>query len=55
MIVVCEEHVEIAIDVFIDEYEEAPDVVDLRQTKFSAWEPPAHCVRCERTPRYLVV
>lgn len=35
MYVVCKEHVELAIDKFVDEYEDAPDVVDLKETEFS--------------------
>lgn len=37
MYVVCKEHLEIAIDMFVDEYEEAPDIVDLEETKFKDW------------------
>ena len=55
MYVVCEEHLESAIDRFVEEYEEAPDVVDLRETSFSAWTPPAVCEQCARPSRYLVV
>lgn len=55
MHVVCKEHLELAIDMFVDEYEDAPDIVDLEQTTFSAWEPPPHCERCASPGRYLVV
>ncbi|HZG84867.1 CxxH/CxxC protein [Paenibacillus sp.] len=55
MHVVCEEHLELALDRFVDEYEDAPDVVDLEVTTFSAWEPPATCEQCGRSARYLVV
>ena len=55
MYIVCPEHLELAIDRFVDEFEEAPDIVDLRTTSFSAWTPPAHCNECEKEPRYLVV
>lgn len=55
MFVVCEEHLDIAIDEFIDEYEDAPDLVDLERATFAAWQPPAHCERCERLAKYLVV
>lgn len=53
--VVCKEHVEHAIERFVDEYEEAPDVVLLKDTSFSAWEPPGHCQFCEKKPEVLVV
>lgn len=55
MHVVCKEHLELAIDMFVDEYEEAPDIVDLEEVKFTAWEPPAHCERCAERGRFLVV
>ncbi|MFP4975138.1 CxxH/CxxC protein [Paenibacillus sp. CN-4] len=55
MYVVCKEHLELAIDMFVDEYEDAPDVVDLKETEFSDWDPPAKCAECEHNAEYLVV
>jgi hypothetical protein len=55
MYCVCKEHVELAIDRFVDEYEDAPDLVDLTKTTFAEWEPPAACDMCERPPEVLVV
>jgi CxxH/CxxC protein (TIGR04129 family) len=55
MYVVCKEHLEIAIDQFIDEYEEAPDIVDLQKVHFAQWEPPRHCEHCEAAAQFLVV
>lgn len=55
MYVVCKEHVELAIDMFVDEYEDAPDVVDLKETKFSDWDPPVKCKECEKKAEFLVV
>jgi CxxH/CxxC protein (TIGR04129 family) len=55
MHIVCKDHLELAIDRFVDEYEDAPDVVDLREVRFSAWEPPAHCQECQQDSRFLVV
>jgi len=55
MYCVCKEHVELAIDKFVDEYEDAPDLVDLAKTTFAAWQPPATCDICERPPEILVV
>jgi CxxH/CxxC protein (TIGR04129 family) len=55
MYVVCKDHLELAIDQFVDEYEDAPDIVDLQVVKFSAWEPPTHCERCAEAARFLVV
>lgn len=55
MHVVCKDHVEIAIDEFVDEFEEAPDVVDLQKTHFTNWEAPSHCEHCQELARFLVV
>lgn len=55
MYVVCKDHVDVAIDKFIEEFEEAPDVVDLEHTKFIDWEPPVKCEECQHEARFLVV
>ncbi|QHW32231.1 CxxH/CxxC protein [Paenibacillus rhizovicinus] len=57
MYCVCKEHVELAIDKFVDEYEDAPDIVDLMKTKFTEWEAPATCElgQCDHIAEYLVV
>lgn len=55
MYVVCKEHVELAIDKFVDEYEDAPDIVDLKETEFSDWDPLTKCAECEKNAEYLVV
>jgi CxxH/CxxC protein (TIGR04129 family) len=55
MYVVCIEHIELAIDRFVDEYEEAPDLIDLEKVKFKSWEPPACCEECNEAARFLVV
>lgn len=53
--VVCAEHVEMAIDEFVDEYEQSPDIYLLAEISFTAWEVPARCEYCEKPPKYLVV
>jgi CxxH/CxxC protein (TIGR04129 family) len=55
MYCVCREHVELAIDKFVDEYEDAPDIVSLQTTTFSAWQPPEHCEWCENAAEVLVI
>ncbi|MBW7461293.1 CxxH/CxxC protein [Paenibacillus sepulcri] len=55
MYCVCKEHVELAIDKFVDDYEDAPDIVDLKTTTFSEWTKPDTCDLCERAAEYLVV
>ncbi|WP_081756925.1 CxxH/CxxC protein [Gorillibacterium massiliense] len=57
MYVVCKEHVEIAIDRFVDDFEDAPDVVDLKETHFAAWNPPPTCEEkgCDKHGEFLIV
>jgi CxxH/CxxC protein (TIGR04129 family) len=55
MYVVCTEHLERAIDDFVDEFEEAPDVYRLSEVSFTAWTPPEHCDFCQRESAFLVV
>lgn len=55
MYCVCREHVELAIDKFVDEYEDAPDLVNLQTTSFSAWHPPEKCEWCGNPVEILVV
>ncbi|MBP1994641.1 CxxH/CxxC protein [Paenibacillus eucommiae] len=55
MYVVCKEHLEIGIDQFVDEYEEAPDIIDLEEAHFAKWDPPRTCEHCDAEPRFLVV
>lgn len=55
MYCVCKQHVELAIDKFVDEYEDAPDIVDLKETEFADWDPPRSCDLCEGAAEFLVV
>lgn len=55
MFVVCKEHLELAIDQFVDEYEDAPDIYKLEEVRFTAWENPAKCEYCSEYPIFLVV
>ncbi|CAM3074134.1 CxxH/CxxC protein [Paenibacillus sediminis] len=55
MYVVCKDHVELAIDKFVDEFEEAPDILDLNEAKFTEWEPPVKCMECDQEAKFLVV
>ncbi|MBR2569424.1 MAG: CxxH/CxxC protein [Paenibacillus sp.] len=57
MYVVCKEHIELAIDKFVDEYEDAPDVVNLDEQQFSDWERPIKCCMkdCGQEAQFLVV
>jgi CxxH/CxxC protein (TIGR04129 family) len=55
MYCVCREHVELAIDKFVDEYEDAPDMVNLGTTTFTDWTAPAHCEWCGKAAEVLIV
>lgn len=52
---VCKEHIERAIDDFVVEFEDAPDVVDLSETQFANWDPPVKCEHCDEPADFLVV
>ncbi|WCK54495.1 CxxH/CxxC protein [Aneurinibacillus sp. Ricciae_BoGa-3] len=53
--VCCEEHMEVALEDFIDEFEAAPDVYMLKNVTFTAWKAPEHCAYCTNKPKYIVV
>ncbi|WP_082083705.1 CxxH/CxxC protein [Paenibacillus beijingensis] len=55
MYCVCKEHAELAIDKFVDENEDAPDMVDLSTTHFANWDPPVKCDMCEQPAVLLIV
>ncbi|RUS48823.1 CxxH/CxxC protein [Cohnella sp. AR92] len=55
MYCVCKEHVELAIDKFVDEYEDAPDLVNLGEATFTAWEAPKRCEWCDGPAEILIV
>ena len=55
MYVTCDEHLDRAIDEFVDEYEMPPDVHLLKDITFTQWTAPPQCHYCGRVPKYLVV
>lgn len=55
MYVVCEEHLERALDEFVEIYEACPDVHILEKIHFTDWETPCTCDFCQKKPVYLVV
>jgi len=55
MYVVCGEHLEEAIEDFVDVYEQPPDIYELEKVSFTDWLTPNNCHRCDKTPKYLVV
>lgn len=55
MYVVCNEHLEDAIENFLETYEQTPDIYELEKVSFTDWDSPHSCNYCERPPKYLVV
>jgi CxxH/CxxC protein (TIGR04129 family) len=55
MYVVCEEHLEQAIDEFVEIYEDPPDLYLLEKVSFTDWHAPSRCDLCDHPPKYLVV
>lgn len=55
MYVVCSEHLEQAIDEFVDIYEMPPDLYELDEVSLTDWTAPRQCTFCQRPPKYLVV
>lgn len=55
MYCVCNEHLSRAIDIFVEEYEEAPDVYQLEQLTCTEWQSPDTCEFCQDKPVYLIV
>ncbi|MBO8168588.1 MAG: CxxH/CxxC protein [Thermoanaerobacteraceae bacterium] len=55
MYVVCAEHLDRAIDEFVEVYESPPDLYILDEVSFTDWITPSTCDFCDRAPHYLVV
>ncbi|NLL41824.1 MAG: CxxH/CxxC protein [Firmicutes bacterium] len=55
MYVVCADHLEEAIDEFVEIYETPPDLYELERVSFTDWSAPSSCTFCDKPPIYLVV
>ena len=55
MYVVCNEHLEDAIEEFVETFEQSPDIYELEEVSFTDWASPHNCHYCERPPKYLVL
>ena len=55
MYVVCGEHLEEAIEDFVEIYEQPPDIYELEKISFTDWMAPKDCDLCSKIPKYLVV
>lgn len=55
MNVVCQEHLDQAIDMFIDTFESPPDLYHVNAVSFTQWTVPQHCDFCTQAPVYLII
>lgn len=55
MYVVCMEHIEDAIDEFVVEFEQTPDIYELDKVSFTEWESPDVCDFCKNKPKFIVL
>lgn len=55
MFVVCAEHLEQAMDDFVEEYGASPDIHRLDKIKFTDWTAPEKCQFCEAAACFLVI
>ena len=51
---VCQEHVELAIDIIVDELEKAPEVLTLEQAGVAGGSAAPTCARCDQPAVYAV-
>lgn len=53
---VCKDHLELAIDIFVDETGDPPDLLTLPEAheQFPGWVIPVQCERCAQQPVAIV-
>jgi CxxH/CxxC protein (TIGR04129 family) len=51
---VCKDHLELAIDIIVDELEKAPEILTLEQAGIVQEVPPKPCARCEAIAQFVV-
>ena len=51
---VCKEHVELALDIIVDELEKAPELRTLEQAGLDETEAGVSCCRCDQPAEYVV-
>jgi CxxH/CxxC protein (TIGR04129 family) len=54
MLYVCKDHLELAIDIIVDEYEKAPVILTLEQAGIADEAPVKVCARCEEHAQFTV-
>lgn len=54
MLVACEEHIDHAIEQFLEELEQPPALHRLDSATFTQWAVPKQCHFCSRKPVYLL-
>lgn len=53
-LLVCQEHVELAIDIIVDEYEKAPIILTLEQAGLTGDAGSTKCARCDAPAAYVL-
>ena len=54
MQLVCADHLELALDIIVDEYEKAPELLTIEQAGLADEVSPRVCAHCEALARYVV-
>ncbi|MEX2415259.1 MAG: CxxH/CxxC protein [Paenibacillaceae bacterium] len=54
MLLVCEDHLDLAMDIIVDDYEKAPELLTLEQAGLAHEQPPQKCAHCEALAQYVV-
>lgn len=54
MQLVCGDHVELALDIIVDDYEKAPELLTLEQAGLADKQLPQKCAHCEAPAAYVV-
>ena len=54
VMLVCKDHLELAIDIIVVEYEKAPVILTLEQAGLADEQPPKRCAKCEELAQYTV-
>jgi CxxH/CxxC protein (TIGR04129 family) len=51
---VCKEHVDLALDIIVDDYEKAPELLTLEQAGLAEEQPLRTCTHCDEHAVYVV-
>ncbi len=54
MLLVCGDHVDLAMDIIVDDLEKAPELLTLEQAGLADEQPPKTCAHCDALAQYAV-